>query len=221
MRPGSMAAVAAALNILAPGAGHLFLGRAGRFFIPLVTAALVIFGLGHLGLISTLPGFAVVVSLALFLRIFAILDAAVLPFRSGPVERKWYMRWFVWVAWIVASSAMTFLLTQGRESILGFTAYRIPGAYMRPTLSPGDIVLVDTRMPAGELPPDTPVVFRHPDSGALHILRVKQQVDSDTYSLSTGLPFAASLDVPRASISGMVTSVVWSPERREFGRAIK
>lgn len=221
--PVRAAIAATALSLVVPGTGHLYLGRASRFLGPLAGFVTVLLTLGTLGFIATLPGFIVVVALAASLMLFSVVDSAVAGLRSGRTSPKWYMRWFVLVAWALAIAGSVLLWMNIREAAFGYATYRIPGSYMRPTLAPGDVILVDTRMPAaGDLPPNTLVVFRHPESRALHVLRIKGESGPNTYSLSTGLPFAASLDgVPRANITGLVTALLWSPERRELPHTLR
>ena len=220
--PVKDAATAAGLSLLAPGTGHLYLGRARRFMVPLALFVAVILVLGVLGLISTLAGYMFVLAMAWGLALFALVDGAALGIRSGRGAHKWYMRWFVLAAWIVAIIALVLIWAGIREPVLGYATYRIPGAYMRPTLAPGDVVLVNTRLSEGDLRPNTLVVFRHPQSGILYILRIRQQTSSGSYTLSTGLPFAPGIEgVPRENISGRVTALLWSPERREFVRTLK
>jgi signal peptidase I len=216
------AAAAVVLSLVVPGTGHLYLGRARRFLAPLACLVAVLMVFGALSLISTLAGFMLVAAMAVGLALFGIVDGAVLGIRSGRTTRKWYMRWPVLVVWIVAFIVVASIWVGIRESVLGYSTFRIPGAYMRPTLTPGDVVLANTRVPDGALQPNTLVVFRHPDNKALYILRIKEQTAPASYSLSTGLPFAVSLDgVPRENIKGIVKALLWSPERREFAHTLK
>ena len=229
MRKGSLpvmfartAAAAAALNVVFPGAGHLYLGRFARFAIPAALFAATLMALGWLGLISTLPGFIAIMTFSAGVFLFAIVDAAVLGARLGRTTRKWYSRWFVLVAWIGVLAVLGSLWEATRESALGYAVYRVPGVSMRPTLAPGDIILVDTRIPANqELAPGTLVVFRQPRSGALAILRIKEATGQDTFSLGNGLPMSWTVDaIPRANITGLVTALLWSPEKRELARPL-
>jgi len=216
------ATIAGALNLLNPGMGHLYLGRARRFFLPLSGFVLVILGLSQTGLISTLPGFACLAVLLVSLVLFGIVDGIVLGARSGRDTSRWYSRWFVLIGWLALIQVAAFYWDEVRDW-LGYGVYRMPSAYMRPTLTPGDIILANSHVaPSKDLAPNTLVVFRHPNNGVPYVLRIKEQTSPGAYSLSNGLPFAASIDgVPRQNITGIVTALIWSPERKEFGRALK
>jgi hypothetical protein len=220
---GKEAAAAAALSLIAPGSGHLYLGRAKRFAVPFALFTMALLALGVLGLISTLAGFTLILGMGVGLVLFTIIDAVVLGARVGRANHKWYMRWFVLVAWVLACLALNLFWVSIRESVLGYATYRISSVSMRPTLAPGDIVLVNTRLPAGsELETNTLVVFHYPNRGGLNILRVKQQERPGSYSLSNGLPFSPTVEgVSRENISGVVTALLWSPERKEFGHSLR
>ena len=222
MHRAVQAAIAGALNFLTPGMGHLFLGRARRFFIPFSGFVLAVLGLSQTGLISTLQGFARLAALLIGLCLFGIVDGVVLGARSGRDASRWYSRWFVLLGWFASFQVLAFYW-DGVRDWLGYGVYRMPGAYMRPTLTPGDIILANSHIPPShDLAPNTLVVFRHPNNGVLYVLRIKDQTSPGAYSLSNGLPFASTVEgIPRENIGGLVTGLIWSPERNEFARALK
>ena len=222
MRRAASASIAGTLNLLVPGTGHLFLGRARRYFIPLTALLLIVLGLSLTGSLSTLSGFGLLAILLIGLYVFGIVDAIVLGARSGRDTSRWYSRWFLLLGWFALVQVLGLYWSESRDW-LGYGIYRVPGASMRPTLTPGDIILTSSHVPPNlELPPSTLVVFRHPRNGVPYVLRIREETSPGTFSLNNGLPFASSLDgIPRENIVGLVTALIWSPERKEFARALK
>jgi len=216
--------MAGIFNFLSPGMGHLFLGRARRYFVPLSIVLLVALGLSQAGWISTLAGFGAFVGLILGLVLFGVIDGILVGARHGRETSRWYSRWFIVLGWFIAIQALAFQLSShmdGYRRHIGYALYRIPGPLMRPTLAPGDIILTSSHAPS-KLAPRTLVVFRHPNDGALHVLRIKQETSPGVYSLDNGLPFAWSIDdVPQQNIVGLVTALIWSPERKQFARRLE
>jgi signal peptidase I len=217
-----VAVLASALSVLAPGAGHLYLGRAKRFLVVFAIFVLILGGLGAAGRISSVGGFVLVMSAATGLAAFAMVDSLVQGLRSGRSEAKWYMRWFIVAAWFVWVIAFVGTWMAVRDTVLGYAVFRVPGTFMQPTLMAGDVVLVDTRVSAHEdFMQDSLVVIRHPRNGILYIRRLKEQTSPGIYSVVTDAPVRPAdptlQALPRANITGIVTAILWSPQRNRFG----
>lgn len=83
-------------------------------------------------------------------------------------------RWWVYLAWVIASFALGQLLLDGRATLFGYEPFRIPSRSMAPTMQPGDYVMADTWRFDSEDPKLADlVVFELPDgSGTKYIYRI-------------------------------------------------
>jgi hypothetical protein len=215
------AVVAAVLSFLAPGTGHLYLGRAKRFMIPLSAFAVAVAGFGVAGVVSNLFGFTFLMAMGLGVALFGIVDSFVQGLSFGRSERKWYGPWLVIIAWWLALAGLALAWPQMR-SLLGYDIYRIPAPSMMPTLQLGDVILVDSRLsPQQQISPGSLVIVRHPRYGLLYARRVGATSGPDAFALTSDWTWAARDPelqiVPRSAIVGFVTAVLWSPQRHELG----
>lgn len=165
-------AVAAALALLLPGAGHLYAGRAGRAFAvatltaaALFPAALAVWSapVGRLGALRA-PAALLVLSLP-------ALDAARVA-RSGALPGCPHR--LALGAGLVAANALLGLVAFVLVTSLWLAAMELDRESMRPNLLPGDVLLVDHRAAAAaSAAPGELVVFEHPaGTGRLHVKRL-------------------------------------------------
>src|SRR5258706_6237424 len=127
--------LAAGLNILLPGCGHLYIGRARRFFAALVAAVGIYSALGWLGLLSTFWGFVAAIALFAALLIFAVVDAFLLARRANPYTRRWSNRWYVYAPWIVILVFVSVAWPASRARLFRYASYAVPGVAMVPPLT--------------------------------------------------------------------------------------
>jgi len=145
-------------TLIIPGLGHIYAGHPWRglvlAFAPLLITFPLLFwaiegGIGRLAL-------ALAVGMALWLLIAA--DSARLARRAGnDYRRRWYNRWYVYVA-------VFLLVGVVQDSLRGeipLKSFRVPAASMEPTLLVGDQFFTDKRVGSprrGEI-----IVFPLPD----------------------------------------------------------
>ena len=219
-RDFATAAIAGLLSVGIPGAGHFYIGRRRRFLLPFFSLAATVVLLGYLGLLSTLDGFIGMMALGLAVSLFGMVDSTVLGFRSGPGGSSWPSRIASTLLWALAIVALMMIWVAGRESLLGYAVYRIPSPTMKPTLEVGDMILVSTRRPAGTaLVPGSIVVVRHAGNSQLYVRRLQQRIGSNRFLLSHDWTWAARSSDPETAaeddVVGMVTAVLWSPQRQK------
>lgn len=219
------AAIAAGLlGALAPGAGHLYLGRALRALAPVAVVVTLTLLLGHMGALSSLWGFTAYIAAIVAMVLFSVLDSIRIGLRTGRACGKWFGRWYVIVAWLIVMAVLAEVWMASRSSVLGYAVFRVPGTSMSPALVAGDVVLVNTRPTVESLPLRSLVVVRHPESGAQLIRRVVDMPAPDALTLRSDMPLPPEADsvfrsVAPSSIGGHVTYVLWSPLRQQLGQA--
>jgi signal peptidase I len=139
--------LAAAVSLLFPGIGHVYVGRPWRGLV--VALAMVAWGTAMLLLSITVPVRGLRIAFLALLpagRLFAVWDAARVagPVRHG-YELRPYNRWYVYAllavgAWI-ASSGLQALVAKNVAH-----AWSIPSTSMEPTLLQGDFILATPRL---------------------------------------------------------------------------
>jgi len=171
--------VAGLLSLIAPGVGHLYIGRRKRGLVLLaillaLPATMVAIGIllpptflavGLLGA-TYLVGYA-------GLLLFVLIDAIRLARRGEPHQTPWYIYVLsilaVWVGFYLASVLMGVVRTQ-----LPWRIFSIPASSMQPTLMLDEHVLGDMRYFAKHQPARNDVVFyRLPsDNSTIYIKRI-------------------------------------------------
>jgi signal peptidase I len=216
--------LAGASNVLFPGLGHLYIGRAQRFLIPLVFIVGIYSGLGLLNLLPTFLGFVVALLLIWGLGIFSVVDVFILARRAGGSRSKWYSRWYAYVSWIFLLLVVAVVWPQTRSNLLGYETFRVPGVAMEPTIRAGDYILVNTRAYrlAGPEFGDV-VVFTDASNGSQYIRRIAHRRPGDQFEVgadnsSMATPIGA---VPRSAILGKVTYVAYSRDLERTGTRVK
>jgi hypothetical protein len=219
------AAIAAGLlGVLAPGAGHLYLGHALRALVPVAIVITLTLLLGLMGALSSLWGFTAYMAAILAMVLFSVLDSIRIGLKIGRTSGKWFGRWYVIVAWLILLAVLAEVWIASRSGVLGYAVFRVPGMSMSPALVAGDVVLVDTRPTIESLPLRSLVVVQHPDTGAQFIRRVVDISTANALTLRADMPVSPEADsvfrsVAPSSIGGHVTYVLWSPLRKQLGRA--
>lgn len=217
------ASSAAVLNVLAPGSGHLYLGKAGRFLWPACGVIAVFLALGFMGRLSTFAGAAVYLSLLAALVVCVVADAVIQGLRVQIPIKRWYSHWYIILVWVVFLVITAQALAMLREQTFGSRIFRVPTGSMSPAIAAGDYVLVDTRPTVTIVSPINSIVTVHsPSINATVLRRVHSMPTPTTVELVSDSPLSPSSDVglnavPVTSIEGRVTAIMWSPSRRSIG----
>ena len=176
--------VAAALSLLWPGLGHLYIGKPGGFVAAFVVVwSLVVFAL-FVGF-GSFPGLVAVLALGLV----AELAFAVLAARSarplGAFEPRWYSRWYALGPILAAATfVVPELFSATILPIARYRAYTLPTGSMEPTLLIRDRFVVDTWR-YREQPPRRGdiVVFRYPPAPDREMVKRCVAVGGDAVEL--------------------------------------
>lgn len=154
---------AAALALLAPGLGQLYIGRPRRaaafFAISLVLYAALnaIASSTAIWSATTFIVGAILAASAFCFSLFVIADAYRGAARLRQLELRRYNRWYVYLAVILATAG---LFTAVDFTPIDAHAYKIPSSSMVPTLIPGDRILVSSAAYRTD-PPDRGDVVVH------------------------------------------------------------
>lgn len=214
-------------SLLAPGLGHLYVGRAKRFMI---VAGSFLFGLlvlGQVGALSSFIGIVACAALFLGLVVFSIIDSSLLAYRIGTFEPRWYCRWYVYAVWLPLLMVLFIAGLLVRSSLLGFMFYRSASVAMAPVIEPREVVLVDTKAFRETQPKiGDIVVVTVPDLHRTYIRRITDRPSELAISLAADNPTGDDKDgdlqgIPLANILGRVTYLLYSPTSRRIGQAVQ
>jgi len=219
--PGT-AAGAGLLSAFIPGAGHCYVGQQRRFLSALAVLAALVVCLAASGLLSSPAGFIAMIAAEAGVYLFGVADSFVLGLRRGRGESSRLYRIGVTLLWTVVVVALTMTWVAIREPLLGYAVYRISSPTMKPTLEVGDTILVDTKRPAeSQLTPGVITVVRNAANDRLYVRRLQERTDANTYALGHDWTWAPRGPEPetvaREDIVGIVTAVLWSPQRQRLG----
>jgi hypothetical protein len=216
--------LATLLNFVAPGSGHLYVGRAVRWFVPMLVVASTIVMFGRFGWLSSLAGYLLASVMVFGLAIFGLVDAFRLAGPCNSCGPKWYSRWYLYVLWLIALLWITHIWQTDRANLLGYATYRIPSAAMAPGVALGDYILVDT-WAYNSNPPSAGdvVVVKVPTTGAEHIRRIRRLTSETEIELEAD---NAAIDpvvrsFPTAAVSGKVTYILLSKELGRIGGRVE
>jgi signal peptidase I len=181
--------IAAVLNVLLPGLGHLYVGRPD---IAVVLSLLAFLGvvLLYVGALVPLAPLNValpfVVILALFLG--GPVHAALVARRTrGSYSLKPYNRWYVYVGLYLVLGVLAFPAITGFFRTHLIEAFRVPSGSMEPTTRAGDLLYVakwppDHRRPAlGRV-----VVFESTEEPGLKVIKRILGMPGDTLLMRSG-----------------------------------
>jgi hypothetical protein len=218
--------VAGFLGFVTPGLGHLYVGRPARFAPAVLLLFAVVAALAAFGGFPTFHGMALYVLTLLVIVAFSTIDPLLQAQPRTDFVPRWYNRWYVYLGWLVLVVAVLNFPRLIRESVLGFSAFRVPGVAMQPTIKPRDMILVDTRAYRSRLPDVKDVVVVHnPANGLMYVRRVSR-LDTATISLASDNPAAADNDsqlaaMPLSNLLGKVTYVMYSQDFGRIGQKIE
>jgi signal peptidase I len=176
--PGRSRLIAGLLSLIAPGVGHLYIGRRRRGF--LLIAALLAIQILLLALAFVLPSSAVVLlAFALIVAaayagwfLFVLVDAVRLARRGDGSRPRWYVYLgAVAAVWLSVAASPLVVAAKGH---LPWRTFSIPSSSMQPTLHLGEAVVSDTSYFAKHAPARGDVIFyRLPsDNSTIYVKRV-------------------------------------------------
>jgi signal peptidase I len=179
--------IAASLSLLGGfGVGYLYVGRPIRALIAAATPILILFILWH-GLSGWLakPWIVfVVLALGLLLVLAFLIDAALIARRSREYAIRWYNRWWVYLAVVVAGLAYASLFDVKR-SVRTFVT---PAASMEPTLHVGDYFIANMRAFDDHEPERGDViVFKLPRDRSIFYLKRVVGLPGDKVQIRNGI----------------------------------
>lgn len=222
--------VAALFSIIALGAGHIYTGRALRFFIALLVfiATLLILTFG--GYLATFNGFFALLILPPLFWILVIMDSVIVARKTQISIRKWYMRWYFLVGYMLALPVVVgavkdcALPSHTGSARLGFDIYHASADTMAPLIRQGEDVLINTwcyrhhAINVGDV-----VLVKSPEDGNSYVRRVDVvsdvfvKVSADNASVVSSKLLVHNVEIPSSGILGCVSSVVYSNESDRIG----
>lgn len=218
---------AAVLTAFFFGCGHLYAGRAARYFWPLLGLLIVYVVAGVFGTLSNLVVFAPL-TIAYFGFFFFTLGDAYDLVRKGKSTVQWYSRWYVCVLWAFIALSYQVFNDHIRARYLGYMAfvYPDPSGMMAPAVMYTDRLLVDTWAYKSELPkPGDVVAVQDLEQGLAYIRRVAIVNDKEMQFKCDNAGIAGPcLDIgshPPSAVIGRVKSVFFSRDISRIGRAVK
>jgi len=176
--PGRSRMIAALLSLIAPGVGHLYIGRRRRGFF--LIASLVAIQVLLLALAFVVPPSAVVLlafALIAFAAyagwfLFVLIDAVRLARRGDGSRPRWYVYLGAIAAvWLGVAASPLVLAAKGR---LPWRTFSIPSTSMQPTLHLGEGVVADTSYFARHAPARGEVIFYllPSDNSTIYVKRI-------------------------------------------------
>ncbi len=201
--------VAAALSVVCPGLGHVYVGRALRGIGVSFGSAAVLVALGAADLLGEYEGWCAAMLVAVGSYLFLLADAVRVARGEDPVA-KWYFRWYGYalaLSLFVAQAAATSAL----RPWLGYLTNVVRGDSMAPTLMPNDSILVDTNEYEDTAPRVGDVVVVEVAEDSRLIRRVVAS-HGDTLTLGADSPSDTfgPFEVPTSSVRWRVKAILFS-----------
>lgn len=154
------------------GFGYLYVGRIRTALMLILSTLLLLAFAAWTRLLLHVEWVYVLVTMGLLIAAVQIIHPIVIAVRTRSLVAKPYNRWWMYLLWIIAASALCSLVVNTRGMLFGFETYRIPSIAMTPTLDNGDLIMVDAwRYGRSEAAVGDIVVFRH-ESGVNYVKRI-------------------------------------------------
>lgn len=207
--------IAAALTIVAPGMGQLYLGLPVRAVVMWI-AALALTAIGIYGILT--PAFTPLVAWLLLLaavgfKVWVGWDAFRRA-RTAPPATAWYQRWymFVLIALAIGAAVEPFIRTRKGLILQGF---RLPSGSSEPTLLVGDYVFSDMRVSARvNVPRGALVVFSSIEEPGLKVLKRVVALGGDTVAMRQGTLLVNGAPVEEPYVKPLATLHGAEPDQR-------
>jgi signal peptidase I len=127
------------------GLGYVYVGkiRFGVAFIVGFCLMICLFAWSRLIVQSAFLLWALAVIMIL-VALFALIHPIVLAAKNREVPTKRYNRWWFYLLWSLATTALGPIILSSRSTLLGYETFSIPTTAMSPTIEKGDFVLTDS-----------------------------------------------------------------------------
>jgi signal peptidase I len=123
-------------------------------------------------IVSTPYGLWVVAGVMLLVIAVTAVGAALVAVRSPLVAANSYNRWWFYLLWILAATALSLTAYRIRERCFGYGTYVVPSVAMSPTVEKGEYFIADTwRYPAHQPADGEIVVFELADGIGVRYLK--------------------------------------------------
>ena len=215
--------IALLLNILIPGLGHFYLGKAAHWFIAAATAIASLWFLGLTRSITTPAGYAGAFVVLIAFQAYVLVDVWRIT-RRQVCEPLWYNRWYLYVPFAASVLVAGLYIPEFKTEVLGCQAFRVPGEAMQPTIMAGEHILVDTKTYRGKSTGvGDVVVVRAPASSILYVRRVVGVTGPAGIRVSKDNPAAGPDDrvYSAKDVRGKVTFIYYSPDFRRIGSRVR
>ena len=224
--------VAVLLSFLMWGGGHLYVGRAARFFVAVLLFILVWYLLALGSFLPTFIGYIIALISTILFGLFCLIDPIILARRTPFPEQLFYMNKWMLFAYFIFCVLLTKMLCSYinpdfRANVLGFDFQHMMSSSMAPTILKGDLVLTDTRAYRQNGPAVGDVVLvRHAGKDYIRLVR-SVSGDSLWVSTSTSLNWngtnpdlLVNVEIPSLAVKGRLTYVVFSWDLQRIGSKI-
>lgn len=217
--------IAALLNFIALGLGHLYIGRARRALMALLILYAFIFMLAPTGWCASPIGFCAGCLVAFVSGLFIILDAFFLAERNPHPPVRWYMKGYIYTAYAAFFIMTGCVMMEFRGDLFGAETLQFEGPSMDPTLLDGDDVLIDTRYYHQHSPVAGDIVVVRGLHGLTDMRRVKKASGTMVRLVADGKslgPTDAPMDftVPLSAIEGRVVAIFFSWDFKRIGMKV-
>jgi signal peptidase I len=126
------------------GLGYVYVGRIG-YAIAFAFASYLLMFAGAWARVFVDPAgwYGFFAGMAL-LWLTQLVHPIVLAWSRPLAPARLYNRWWGYIGWLTATTALSFVLVPDQTTTLGHGYYSIPASSMYPTVQPGDRIVVDT-----------------------------------------------------------------------------
>jgi hypothetical protein len=212
------------LSFLMWGGGHLYVGRAMRFFVAVLIFISIWFILVVGGFLPTFIGYILGLLSTILFGLFYFIDPVILARKTPLPAQRWYMKRTIYVVYFFAcislnDMALAHIGPNTRADVLGFDFHHLATNAMAPTLLKGDYVLTDTRAyrQTGPVAGDV-VQVRYADKDyirrVLSVSGKSLRVSTDEFSgrSDTNEDLLINVEIPLSAVKGRLTYVVFSSD---------
>lgn len=205
---------ASGLNLIAPGSGFVLLGRYKLSIVFFALYFVPIFISCWLRYFVTPIGFTTLAIYTASVHVFSFI--ATLAIHKNSLETHSTKAFLSFLLWVL----LLFFFIAFRDSLFGWAIFHIPSSSMKPTLTPGDIIIVDTwSYRSGQPKPNDIIIFTRKETDRMVLIKrvhpIPEHIDSrpmklyvlgDNQAYSTDSRHFGLIDI--AQVKGKATFVL-------------